>query len=85
MPEDVDYAFHARVLIDNPAFRRAMNDERDAIVRELHRLEPWQREERWAVSVALTAADNLERRLRRMATNKGQIEHFHAEQMRSAV
>ena len=76
MPEDVDYAFHAERLIENPALAKALNDERDAIAREMHGLEPWQRDERWAVSVQLTLIDSFERRLRRMAANKGQIEAF---------
>ena len=76
MPDEVDYAFHADLVLKNPALAKALSDERDAIVREMHRLEPWQREERWAVSVQLSAVEDFEKRLYRMAANKGQIEAF---------
>ena len=82
--DDVDYQFHARQLLQNPAFRRALADERDAIAREMHRLSPWQREERWAVSVALTTLENLERRWRKMTQGTGRIEQFSAQQRESA-
>ena len=84
MPDEVDYAFHAERLIENPALARALSDEREAILREMHRLETWQTDERWAVSVHLTLIDSFERRLRRMAANKGQIEAFQLKLARSA-
>lgn len=82
--DDVDYVFHARELAKNPALRRAFDDERDTLVKEMNRLEPWQRDERWAVSVQISAVDNLERRLRRMQATAGRIEQFRMPRERSA-
>ena len=84
MPDDVDYVFHGQRLLENPAFQRALEDERDALAKEMHRLEWHQKEERWAVSVALTTVENLERRWRRMAQH-GRIEQFHAKMARSVA
>ena len=78
MTDDVDYVFHAGRLLENPAWRKLIDDtrlrlswERDAVA--------WDAEERHYISIAETLLTKLERRAEQMAM-RSRIEQFHREQ-----
>lgn len=81
MPDEVDFAFHAARLLENPAWRKVVAEVRDQLASERD-LMGWDDEGRRYVSIAETLLTKLERRVAGIATS-GRVEHFHRRQART--
>jgi len=76
--EEVDYRFHAKLLLENPALRKAFEDLRKRLEIERDQLDLHD-ERRLHVSIAETLLTKLEREFRKLA-NTGRVEQFHKQQ-----
>ena len=75
MPEDVDYAFHAARLLENPAWKKLFAELRLQLGRERDALD-YSDEARRYVSIAETLLGKLERRAESMA-QANKVEQYH--------
>ena len=78
MAEDVDFVFHANRLLENPAWRKALDDVRRKLHSERDSLD-YAAEERLYISIAETLLTKIERRIETMAT-ANKVKQFHLEQ-----